>query len=266
MPSHLVGYEELTATFTRIAGGGLLTHAYCFEGDRAIGKATFARSLATYLEQGDFEGSAAPLVDCTAIEPGESNTIGIEAVRELRRFLWQTPFRSSRRIAIIDGAGALTPEAQGALLKIVEEPPVHALLLLVSDQVDLLLPPLRSRLFVVYVPRLPAARVKQFLLERRGMSATQASHIADRSFGSIGRALAIADGTTLPTKTPRTAGASVEAGDEIERMLIEAHAHGFRGYQPGALAWLTARLELVCQYHVNQPLQRRAVDERLRQK
>ncbi|MDO8469801.1 MAG: AAA family ATPase [bacterium] len=273
MSSTLVGYDKLTAIFARLSREGTLTHAYCFVGDRGIGKATFAASFAAYLECGSFEFGAAALMDITTTAPGENRTIGIDAIRDIRRFLWQTPFRSPRRTVVIDGAEALTPEAQGALLKIVEEPPPHALLLVVTSQADLLTPPLRSRLSVVYVPRLPAAHVERFLLQHRSCSPAAASRIAARSFGSIGCALELSKPEAKPLGdsevSPRDPGA------EIERMLVEAHANGFRGYlperpqssgragQPGRLAWLAERLELVRRFNVNPVLQERAIRERL---
>ena len=298
MSPMLIGYDKLTAIFARLAREGTLTHAYCFAGDRGIGKATFAAWLAAHLEHGPVspvspasspsrsgrersgpnasrggavrEG-AAPLLDATTLSPDEHGTIGIDAVRGLRGFLWQTPFRSSRRLAIVDDAETLTPEAQGALLKIVEEPPPHALLLMVTSQAGLLTPPLRSRLSIVYVPRLPVATVERFLLQHHGCSPAVASRIATRSFGSIGRALELSKPEAKEV-SPR------DPGDEIERILVEAHANGFAGYlperpqssgragRPGKLAWLAARLELVRRFNVNPWLQERAVKEHLRQK
>lgn len=252
----LVGYDELAKTFARIADGGLLTHAYCLTGDRGIGKATFAWSFAAYLERGSFDPDGAALMDVTTISPGESGAIGIEAVRDIRRFLWQTPFRSPRRTAVIDGAEALTAEAQGALLKIMEEPPAHTLLILITDRPGLLTPPLRSRMSVVHVPRIPAPRVERFLAEVRGLPPADAARIARRSFGSIGLALSLA-----APREPR-GGDGGDVGDEIEKALVAAHEGGFRGFSPGILAWLAARLELVRRHNVNPGLQRRAAAER----
>lgn len=253
----LVGFEELTAAFERLITDGSLTHAYCLAGDRGIGKATFARALAERLEWGVFPKSIAgrgePLLDCTTVSPTETGSIGIDPIRAARQFLWKTPFRSPRRTAIIDGAEALTPEAQGALLKIVEEPPPHALLVLVTYQPDLLLPPLRSRLSLAYVRRLSSAAIQQFLVDHHGYSLEKAVRAARVSFGSIGRALEVS-------------GAAPEAdpGSVIERALVEAHLRGFEGYAAGRLAWLAKRLELTRRYNLNPGLQGRAIGEYLR--
>lgn len=87
-------------------------------------------------------------IDITKITP--ENSIGIEAVRILKQEIALKPFKSETKAVIIEEAQTLTVEAQNALLKTLEEPPAHTIIiLLVSGSVDLLLPTILSRAHVI---------------------------------------------------------------------------------------------------------------------
>jgi DNA polymerase III gamma/tau subunit len=100
-------------------------------------------------------------------------TIGIEEVRELQRFLALKPFQEGRKAVLIWEAQGLTPEAQNALLKTLEEPPAHSLLILAAPEASLLLPTIVSRCSLVQLVSIPQvtlspeqAKERQRLLEK----------------------------------------------------------------------------------------------------
>lgn len=93
----------------------------------------------------------APFVDSLIIFPVEGTT-GIDAVREAQRFLWQAPLRSAKKTVILADAATLTREAQGAFLKIVEEPPINGLILFIARDPAFLSPTLQSRFQKLFVP------------------------------------------------------------------------------------------------------------------
>ncbi|MCL4403907.1 hypothetical protein M1432_00965, partial [Patescibacteria group bacterium] len=163
----LFGYESKRAAFEKLIKEGKLSQAYLFYGDRGVGKRSFARLLAAALETGKWEEPLAPLVDALFLLPGENGSIGIEAVNEAKNFLWQKPAVSPRRFLLVADSEALTDEAQSALLKVVEEPPEHALIAFVAQNREIFLPPLLSRFAKVYFPRLPSAAVERFLKEEK---------------------------------------------------------------------------------------------------
>lgn len=155
----LINNAKLIDNFKRLASEDKLSHAYLFFGgdeDCRREKFIFARCLANFLENGIFEEPRRPLREALVILPDEKKTIGIDSVRELKYFLWQKPINSKYRLAIVEGAENLTPEAQNAVLKIVEEPPESALIIFISNIEDNLLPALNSRLQKIYFSR-PAA-------------------------------------------------------------------------------------------------------------
>lgn len=70
---------------------------------------------------------------------------GIEVVRELHSFLIRKPLQSPYNLVVLQNAHLLTPEAQNALLKTLEEPPPHSKLVLIAPQSHSLLPTIISR-------------------------------------------------------------------------------------------------------------------------
>lgn len=152
----IIGHKNLIADLRSLAERGTLSHGYIFHGPSMVGKKTAAIAFANFLERGEFEatlnedGTERVLSDCMVISPGENGSIGIDAVREIRNFLWQKPNVSARRTLIIDEAELLTTEAQNALLKITEEPPESSLLILVTSDIESILPTISSRLPKLY--------------------------------------------------------------------------------------------------------------------
>lgn len=240
----------MRSTFETLIAKEELGHAYLFDGDREIGKALFAEHLAARIERGIFEVSAEPLLDRMRVSPNERGNLGIDEVRALKHFLWQTPVRSSRRVAIIDGAEALTPEAQGALLKIVEEPPAHGLLVLVTYDSQALTAPLLSRLTKIYFPRMSSCALAAFLVKEKKCSSAEAARIASRAYGRVGRALAL-----LADEPP----VADEVGAQLEARIVALRERDLVK-NSATLRWLLERALLVAQFNVNAPLQKKAVE------
>lgn len=89
--------------------------------------------------------------DIAKIVPEQS--IGIGSIREVKRLISLKPYRSHTKAVVIKEAQTLTIEAQNALLKTLEEPPEHTIIiLLVSTNVEALLPTVISRCQVIQLP------------------------------------------------------------------------------------------------------------------
>lgn len=159
----IVGHQHIVKDFERLAKVGKLAQSYIFFGEPEVGKYYFAKHLANYLECGRFELSGRLLQDALFLD----DAIGIEAMRELKKFFWIKPFISSKRLAIINNAENLTPEAQNAILKITEEPPPSAILILVARQLENLISPLVSRLQKIYFGRLADAEIGNFVNDKK---------------------------------------------------------------------------------------------------
>jgi hypothetical protein len=122
------------------------SHAVLLIGPSGSGKLSLAQHLAEAvlgLSTGGFKSYAYGRV----IAPEDGKAIGIEAVRDLEHFLsLKVPSKSSQsRAAIIADSHLMTTEAQNALLKILEEPPLGTVLILTASNSQALLPTIRSR-------------------------------------------------------------------------------------------------------------------------
>lgn len=78
-------------------------------------------------------------------------SIGIEEVREIGKFLKILPISHNQKIALVREAGILTNEAQNSLLKILEEPPEYARIILISESREKFLPTVISRCQIIEI-------------------------------------------------------------------------------------------------------------------
>jgi DNA polymerase-3 subunit delta' len=100
--------------------------------------------------------------------------------------LAMAPQASERRVAIINDCHRLNAEGANALLKTLEEPPSHALMLLICDSPDSLLPTIRSRCQVIRFFPLTEGDVKEILLaEAMVDSSEEATVVAAMAEGSV---------------------------------------------------------------------------------
>ncbi|MEK7650943.1 MAG: hypothetical protein AAB377_00265 [Patescibacteria group bacterium] len=251
----LFGYDEKIKSFEKLIKEDKLGQPYLFYGDRGIGKYSFAKLLAYALETGKFEITPETLLDALfVVKDEEKNSLGIDKVLEAKRFLWQKPLKSHYRLAIIDNAEDLTPEAQGALLKVVEEPPTHGLLVFVSHDENVLLPPLLSRLTKIYFPRFPKSEIVRILKDERGVGGEKAEQITRQSFGRPGLAFEILD--DLPDKEEENLEKILENRIlELRRANLKKNAE--------ILVWLLDREMSVKRYNLNMNLQKKAIEERI---
>ncbi|MCL5017403.1 MAG: DNA polymerase III subunit [Patescibacteria group bacterium] len=179
-----LGNNFLFEDFKKIARSGKISQGYIFFGEPQIGKFTFAISLANFLENNVFKKPVKTLTETLIIKKA-----GIDSVREIKNFLWQRPHNSLKRTVIIDNSDFLTAEAQNAILKITEEPPNHALIILIVNNLDNLLPPIISRLSKIYFGRVSNKEMITFLLEDKKIGQQEALKIAENSFGRPGMAI-----------------------------------------------------------------------------
>lgn len=112
-----------------------IPHALLFSGTRGTGKTTLARLFAKALGTADHD----------LYEIDAASNRGIDDVRELKEAVHTLPYESTYKVYIIDEVHMLTKEAFNALLKTLEEPPVHVIFILATTEEEKLLDTILSR-------------------------------------------------------------------------------------------------------------------------
>jgi DNA polymerase III subunit delta' len=166
--TRFLGHDAAEHTILESLRSGKMPHAWLLSGPRGIGKATFAYRIARFLfsntntqpESLDCN-PASPIIsriaqksysDLLALEEPFVNDEGkpvkelsVHMVREIGKFLSLSASESPYRIIIIDSVDDMNTNAANALLKLLEEPPPHAYLFLISHSPGKVLPTIRSR-------------------------------------------------------------------------------------------------------------------------
>ena len=156
--AEIVGQEHIVQTLTNAVLEEMISHAYLFSGPRGTGKTTLARLLAKSVncqnrKKGEFEpcnqcSSCTEIVGSRAmdlIEIDAASHRGIDDIRELRDGIKFAPSKSKYKVFILDEAHQLSKDAANALLKILEEPPAHAIFILATTEIHKMIPTIISR-------------------------------------------------------------------------------------------------------------------------
>lgn len=156
--SNVYGNQKQKAYFSSLIREEKYAHAYILEAPFGSGKKTFAKAIACALAEHSESGAWEETENkCKRILEGSSpdvlmlqreenkKTIGVDAVRDFCGTVFLTPSELNFKMYIFDEADFLTPAAQNALLKIIEEPPAGVYMLLLCENSLALLSTVRSR-------------------------------------------------------------------------------------------------------------------------
>jgi DNA polymerase-3 subunit delta' len=176
--------------------------------------------------------------------------IQVDDVRRTVTFFGSTAGEGGWRVAIVDAVDELNREGANALLKVLEEPPRRAVLLLVSHSAARVLPTIRSRCRLLALRPLLATEVARAAATAIGQDAEAANIKAAAAVadGSVRRALALLDGEALDLRSRITA--LLEQLPAVDPRALHALGDRLYGSDPATLAafvdtvnaWLSARL------------------------
>jgi DNA polymerase-3 subunit gamma/tau len=142
----VLGQEHVTGTLKRQVASGRLSHAYLFVGTRGSGKTSCAKILARAVNcEAPVNGNPCnECASCRGIDNGSvldvmeldaASNNRIDNVRDIIDEAVYTPVSVKKRVYIIDEVHMMTPQAFGALLQILEEPPEHLLFIMATTEV-----------------------------------------------------------------------------------------------------------------------------------
>lgn len=207
----IVGQPLAVRLMRQAVASGKVAHAYLFAGPEGVGKRTVAMELARALncQALTAEGACGSCLSCakmTSVPPvhpdlalvqPDGRFIKTDQMRELQADMYARPNEGRVRVAIIDAADRMNPEAGNRMLKLLEEPPAHAVFLLLTHNLAGVLPTIISRCQVVNFTPLSPEDVTAVLQQRWGLEAVQARLYAALSGGSIGRAVAMSENPAI---------------------------------------------------------------------
>lgn len=229
----LIGQAEAEATFLDAFTSGRLHHAWLITGPRGVGKATLAWRIARFLLTAPDPGGedslfgAPPPPTSLDVDPETPVSRRMQALSEPRLFLLRRPWDpkakrlrqeitvdearklkgffslsaadGGRRVVIVDAADEMNTAAANSVLKLLEEPPSRAVLLLVSHQPSRLLPTIRSRCRTLRCQPLPPDQLARALEATGAPAPEDPAALGALSGGSVGLAhhLVTEDGLAL---------------------------------------------------------------------
>ena len=203
----VIGHDWARELLSRGLRTGRVRHAYLFTGPPQIGKRTLALDFARALVcQGD-NPPCGECQNCQKVQRGvhpdvqviapSDGTFKIDQVRALQREAALRPHEAPRKVYVLVDFQQATVEAANALLKTLEEPPEHVVLLLTATEADLLLPTIVSRCQVLALRPLPGAVVEEALQHRWGVDTEQARLLSRLCGGRLGWAVEAAQESAI---------------------------------------------------------------------
>jgi DNA polymerase-3 subunit delta' len=184
---------------------GKISQGYIINGEAGSGKKTLTRALAKTLQCE--AGGTEPCNSCKSCIQAESgnqpdiiwvshdkpNVISVEEIRDqVNKDIDIKPYSSRYKIYIIDDAQLLNVQAQNALLKTIEEPPAYAIIILLTCNIDKILPTIKSRCIVLNVKPVREHDVYTYLVEELGVDKEKADFCMDFAQGNLGKAIRLA--------------------------------------------------------------------------
>ncbi|MBR1854275.1 MAG: DNA polymerase III subunit delta' [Lachnospiraceae bacterium] len=203
--SDIIGQEQIKEHLQNALASKKISHAYIINGEKSSGKEYIAKvfAMALQCEQGGTE----PCQECHSCKQALSqnqpdiirlthekpNTISVDDIRkQINGDVAIKPYSSPYKVYIINEAEKMNSQAQNALLKTLEEPPEYAVILLLTANINALLPTIISRCVVLNMKPVSDDKVRRFLMEELQVPDYKADVCVAFARGNVGKAKALA--------------------------------------------------------------------------
>lgn len=202
----IIGQESIKKHLQTAIKTGNLSHAYIINGEYGSGRQTIASALAKTIQCQSKTDDTDACGVCTSCKQAESHnhpdikyithdktSISVNDIREqLNNDISIKPYSSEYKIYIIPDANKMTEQAQNALLKTIEEPPVYAIIILLTENCDSLLPTIKSRCVTLTMNPVEKDKICTYLENKFQLEPEQAQIAANYCQGNIGKAIRFA--------------------------------------------------------------------------
>lgn len=202
----VVGHKDIIKYIQSAVTADQVSHAYIMNGPKGSGKKLLSMLFATTLLC-ETKG-ADPCNKCHSCIQAESgnhpdiirvtheklNTISVDDIREqVNNTIDVKPYQGPYKIYIIDQADLMTVQAQNAILKTIEEPPAYAIIMLLTENADTLLPTITSRCVMLKLRNIKDTLIKKYLMEKLEVPDYKADMCTAFAQGNLGRAIMLAN-------------------------------------------------------------------------
>lgn len=214
--TNILGNSDAKARLCDSVLSGTLPHAFLIIGPAGSGKLTLATEIAAAMNCENAENGAHTLPcglcnscrrirerifpDVKILERSGKLTLGVDEVRDFREDMFLSATEARYKFYIVKDADKMTPAAQNALLKVLEEPPKNVHILLLATEADKILTTIKSRTQFIQMELFDYGTLEKFLTERSDAARRLKSSDPDRlkgillaSGGVIGNALTLLD-------------------------------------------------------------------------
>ena len=202
----VVGHKDILKYISSAVENNRVSHAYILNGERGSGKKMLANLFAMTLlcETGDNE-PCGKCHSCTQAESGnhpdiirvtheKPNSISVDDIRtQVNNTVDIKPYQGPYKVYIIPQADMMTPQAQNAILKTIEEPPSYAVFLLLTENAETLLPTINSRCVMLKLRNIKDTLIKKYLMENLEIPDYKADMCTAFAQGNMGRAIMLAN-------------------------------------------------------------------------
>ena len=204
--NNIIGHEEIIRHLQNAMKTGKVSHSYIFTGRPGSGKKLLATTYAMTLQCE--AGGTEPCQKCDSCKKAlgknhpdiimvnheKPGTISIDEIREqVIHDVAIKPYSSPHKVYIIPDAEMMTVQAQNALLKTIEEPPEYAVIMLLTSNVDALLPTIQSRCVTINTKPISKEEIAGYLVSHLSMEREQAEIAAGFCQGNMGKAIRFAN-------------------------------------------------------------------------
>ncbi len=202
----IIGQEQIKEHLHNAIAMDKVSHAYIIHGELGAGKEYISKIFAMTLQCE--KGGTDPCGECRSCKQAESknhpdiiwvshekpNSIGVEDIRsQVNNDMEIKPYYGPRKIYIINEAQKMTPQAQNALLKTLEEPPAYGVIMLLTTNVEALLPTIVSRCVVLNMRPVKDGDIEEYLMKQLQVPDYKARICAAFARGNIGKAKHLAE-------------------------------------------------------------------------
>lgn len=202
----VVGHKDIINYIRNAVQEDRVSHAYILNGERGSGKKMLAGLFAATLlceKQGPDpcnvchscrQAESGNHPDIIRVTHEKPNTISVDDIRkQVNEDIQIKPYQGPYKIYIIGEADLMTVQAQNALLKTIEEPPAYAVIFLLTENAEALLPTITSRCVMLKLRNIKDTLIRKYLMETMQVPDYKADLCTAFAQGNMGRAIMLAN-------------------------------------------------------------------------